>query len=74
MSDEHFGRWRAARLPWLLRDMATNFIRVYSKFGEQNNSVHQIIPTVLYALAAPSTPESAGVTPTGGTMQAWMPY
>lgn len=57
-----FGQWRQGRLPWLKNDTATNFMRVFEKFGSSflkpNNSVLQISPTILYALAAPSTPDS----------------
>ena len=43
-----------------------NFIRVYSKFGSEDSSYNNyrmdgLLPTVLYQLAAPSTPESAVV-------------
>ena len=40
-------------------DTAQNFLRVYERFGQKpNNSVFSFKPTILYALAAPSTPES----------------
>ena len=52
-------------LPWIAaefemsEDTAQNFLRVYERFGEKpNNSVFTFKPTVLYALSAPSTPDS----------------
>lgn len=58
-----FGKWRAERLPFLGADTATQFIRVYEKFGKdvdvRNNFIqYNFSPTLLYLLAAPSTPES----------------
>ena len=40
-------------------DTAQNFLRVYSRFGQiPNYSVFNLRPSVLYALSAPSTPET----------------
>lgn len=60
-NDKAFGKWRQGRLPWLGRFSVFNFIRVYNKFHNLllNNSTVDLMPTVLYALAEPSTPESA---------------
>ena len=58
-----FGKWRQGRLSWLNKDSSTNFMRVYLKFGflQRDNPAVDLMPTVLLALAAPSTPESAVV-------------
>ena len=53
-------------MPWLEMQTSINFIRVYSKFGSEDSSYNNyrmdgLLPTVLYQLAAPSTPESAVV-------------
>lgn len=52
-------------LPWIAaefemsEDTAQNFLRVYERFGQiPNNSVFSLKPTILYALSAPSTPDS----------------
>lgn len=52
-------------LPWIStefemsEDTAQNFLRVYERFGQKpNNSVFNFKPTILYALAAPSTPDA----------------
>lgn len=65
-NDILFGQWRKGRLPWLRRHTANNFMNVFDKFGGgsflvSNNSTAEISPTILYALAAPSVPESAVV-------------
>ena len=40
-------------------DTAQNFLRVYERFGQKpNNSVFNFKPTILYALAAPSTSDA----------------
>lgn len=62
-NDKAFGQWRKGRLPWLEYQTALNFMRVYSKFGAENlpynnYRVENLTPTILYALAAPSTPDS----------------
>ena len=50
-------------LPWIAdefemsEDTATNFMRVYSRFGEIPK-FSEFKPSVLYTLAAPSTPDS----------------
>jgi hypothetical protein len=50
-------------LPWIDAEFgmsqptALNFMRVAEQFGEKIVSVTNLTPTVLYALAAPSTPE-----------------
>ena len=57
-----FGRWREGRLPCLSRETALRFIQVFERFGSQHSMQHNVasnfLPTVLYALAAPSTPDS----------------
>ena len=61
--DKAFGKWRQGRLPWLERTASFRFMNVYSKFGPLllQNATVDLIPSVLYELAAPSTPESAVV-------------
>jgi len=62
-ANQDFGRWCQARLPWLDRFQVLRFMQVYDKFG-RGDSLQQIVATdklsisILYALAAPSTPES----------------
>lgn len=62
-NDKAFGQWRKGRLPWLEYQTALNFMRVHSKFGKENllynnYRVENLAPSILYALAAPSTPDS----------------
>lgn len=62
-NDKAFGQWRKGRLPWLEVQTATNFMRVYWKFGSENlprkfYGVENLAPSILYALAAPSVPDS----------------
>lgn len=35
-NDKAFGQWRKGRLPWLEYQTALNFMRVHSKFGDEN--------------------------------------
>lgn len=63
VSDKDFGRWRQGRLPWLQKQIAMNFMRVYERFGSENlqyknYTVECYTPSLLYLLAAPSTPDS----------------
>jgi len=57
-NDKAFGQWREQRLPWLRSDTALRFMQVSGRFsatalcGSRN-----LLPTVLYELAAPSTPD-----------------
>ena len=65
-NDYGFGKWLKQRLPFLSSDSAYRFLSVYHRFGETlpHNALEftiALVPTVLYALAAPSTPESAVV-------------
>ena len=60
--DKAFGKWRQGRLPWLSKDSSERFLSVHNRFSSlqrQNAVVDSLLPSVLYALAAPSTPESA---------------
>ena len=59
--DKAFGKWRQGRLPWLEIRSALRFIQVYEKFLPRQIVEVDLMPSVLYALAAPSTPESAVV-------------
>ena len=51
-------------LPWIAAEfemsqpLAYNFIQAYERFGGKNYNNYKFTPTVLYALSAPSTPES----------------
>lgn len=60
-NDKAFGKWRQGRLPWLETRSALRFIQVYEKFLPRQIVEVDLMPSVLYALAAPSTPESAVV-------------
>ncbi len=55
------GQWRESRLPWLKQDTARSWLRVWEKFGATNllanNLGVELSATVLYQLAAPSTPD-----------------
>lgn len=62
-NDKAFGQWRQGRLPWLTINNASRFIQVYEKFSSsdllhQNDGVEKLSPSILYFLAAPSTPDS----------------
>lgn len=62
-NDKAFGQWRKGRLPWLETDTAVRFMQVERKFSSENllphfAAVEKLAPSVLYALSAPSTPES----------------
>ena len=61
--DKAFGKWRQGRLPWLSSDASKRFLRVHNRFSSllEHNALVDLMPTVLYELAAPSTPESAVV-------------
>jgi hypothetical protein len=52
-----FGTWLQSEFRWS-QDTAENFMRVAKRFGEIPN-VAEFAPSVLYVLAAPSTPEAA---------------
>ena len=59
-NDKAFGQWRESRLPFLTSHSSTRFIQVFDRFGAnllQHNVGVEISPTILYALAAPSTPD-----------------
>jgi len=51
-------------LPWIAAEFemsdqsARQFMWVYDRFGGENQKVFEFRPSVLYALSAPSTPES----------------
>ena len=56
-----FGQWQKSRLPWLTPNSSTRFIQVFEKFGSvlfHQIDGTEISPSILYALAAPSTPDS----------------
>ena len=60
-NDKAFGQWRQARLPFLTSDTSKRFIQVFDKFGTNllaQNALVEISPSILYALASPSTPDS----------------
>lgn len=60
-NDRAFGQWRKARLPWLEPDTALNFQRVAERFSidpRKISAVSRMSRSVLYALAAPSTPDT----------------
>lgn len=64
-NDKAYGQWRKRRLPWLSDDTAKRFLAVWKQYGERllaHNApvdfLANFAPTVLYALAAPSTPDS----------------
>ena len=60
--DKAFGKWRQGRLPFLKGGSSLRFMQVYEKFSSLPQfGVTDLIPSVLYELAAPSTPESAVV-------------
>lgn len=56
--DRAFGQWRRGRLPWLEQHTAANFMAVASRFTRKLFPGKNILPTVLYQLASPSTPDS----------------
>ena len=59
-SDNKFGTWRKERLPWLNQKIANRYINVYRNNGVKLLTArHNVSPTILYELTAPSTPESA---------------
>lgn len=51
-------------LPWIAaefemsKETAQNFLSVYERFGGKNVIITNLKPTILYALSAPSTPDS----------------
>lgn len=51
-----FDKWIKAEFE-MSKPTAVNFMMAYKKFGEQKNNNYFFHPTVLYALAAPSTPD-----------------
>lgn len=60
-NDRAFGQWRKARLPWLEARTALGFQQIAARFGVDPRNyfgVNRLSPTVLYALAAPSTPDT----------------
>lgn len=61
-NDKAFGQWRRERMPWLHANAATRFLQVWERMGARllhhNGGVDRLAPTVLYALAAPSTPDA----------------
>ena len=60
-NDKGFGQWRENRLPWLKSDTATRWLNVWNKFGKNllpQNAGVDLAPSVLYLLAAPSTPDT----------------
>lgn len=52
-----FGSWLAAEFGWAPRT-AERFMRAAKVFGARNDAVATLGPTAIYALSAPSTPES----------------
>lgn len=58
-NDKAFGQWRERRLPWLDRQAALRFMQVTDRFSTATLCCSRnLLPTVLYELAAPSTPDS----------------
>jgi hypothetical protein len=51
-----FGAWLKAEFSWSDRT-ARNFMAAWAAFGEKSETVSDLPPATLYALAAPSTPE-----------------
>ena len=67
-NDYGFGKWLKQRLPFLSRNSAWRFLSVYQRFGFSESLTHNereiisnLLHTVLFELAVPSTPESAVV-------------
>ena len=67
-NDYGFGKWLKQRLPFLSRNSAWRFLSVYQRFGFSESLTHNereiisnLLYTVLFELAVPSTPESAVV-------------
>ena len=54
---EHFERWLKERLGFNNKMAAYRAISVYERFGSESQIVTQVPKSVLYELAAPSTPE-----------------
>ena len=52
-----FGVWLKTEFD-MSQDTAENFMRVAKKFGDQIPKVSEFVPSVLYFLAAPSTPQT----------------
>jgi len=62
-NDKAFGRWRNGRFPWLDPQKALVCQQAHQRFGSEsllqdNLGVEKLSPTVLYVLAAPSTPDA----------------
>lgn len=57
-SDNAFGAWREERLPWMNRMLANRWMNAWQNGGE-NLVSHNVTPTAIYQLTAPSVPESA---------------
>lgn len=60
-NDKAYGQWREKRLPWMKNDTASRWLGVWNKFGQNllpQNAGVDLAPSVLYLLAAPSTPEA----------------
>lgn len=57
VGDREFGQWREQRLPWLSADTARNYRNCWDRFGSGCHGIipQDIVPTVLYELARPST-------------------
>lgn len=55
-----FGQWCHGRLPWLSQRQAYRFMSVFERFGRNLPRQNVVVdsPSILYALAAPSTPDS----------------
>src|SRR4051794_37426713 len=52
----HFGRWLAAEFQWTERS-AQRYIQAYEVFREVKSDIVSVLPaTLVYQLAAPSTP------------------
>ena len=52
-----FGKWIELEFG-MSQPLAYNFIQTYKRFGNGNYNNYKFQPTVLYALAAPSTPDT----------------
>lgn len=62
-NDKAFGQWKKGRFPWLSPEKALVCQNADQRFGAENllhnnYGVEKLSPTVLYLLAAPSTPDA----------------
>jgi flagellar biosynthesis GTPase FlhF len=55
MDHGQFGTWLAAEFQWTDRT-ARNYMAVWATFGDKSETISDLPPATIYALAAPSTP------------------